>query len=195
MEELKCLVEEAKVDGEKGYALWCVLRPMWHKWAYKMTFVRDEQSDWEQESFLIFQEALATYDLASAVSFTGYYRMFLYRWGKKQFTKKGAIDYSVEPLEGKEGVICDEGIAVEEEVVEACTTDSYMKRLLPLIGELKPQERQLLWDHFFYNKSLGSMAKAYGLTYDAVECKKRRLLKKLAKGLQKSDGYGTHVAI
>ncbi len=75
---------------EEIYILWNKFAPLWKSWARKLSYVDDEQEDLYQESYLLLMRALQHYDQLKGVPFEAYYKMVLYRWGKKYRNKMRA---------------------------------------------------------------------------------------------------------
>lgn len=175
---------EFGVTKEEQYNLWLMLRPMWSKWAYKMSMVDNEKSDWEQESYIVLDTALRTYEEGYAISFNAYYRMLLYRYGKKVMNKpREVLVYEQDQLGGQQE-IADTSIAIEDEVVarEWEEEKGFMVRML--LAKLTPRDKELIEALYLYQKPITQFAKEKGTSYDAIECRKRRVLKKLKSFLQ-----------
>lgn len=191
----KGLVVNQKMKEEDRYSLWLELRPMWNKWAYKMSQVDYEKADWEQQSYILLGEAVGTYDETYGISFTAYYRMLLYRTGKKCMLKQRDL-----LLFGEEGEHilyekADKTVQIEQEVMYK-EQEAFTHLILgQALDTLKPEERQIIEDFYLNHKPISKLAKEYETTYAAIECKKRRIMKKLKGFFEKNDGLKEQLTI
>ena len=183
--EIKSLVEKAKVYKEDKYVLWMYLQPLWQKWAYQMGQVDYEKADWIQESYMVFEEAVKAFREGYGITFTAYYRMILYRKGKKYFIKPRDYLLFKSEDEKEQNVQRDESIAIEEEVLQKEEASEVKEKINKVLKTLKEKDRELIIEVYFKERGLKETAQVLGMSYDALECKKRRLLKKLRNTLLK----------
>ncbi|MGL4798994.1 MAG: sigma-70 family RNA polymerase sigma factor [Cellulosilyticaceae bacterium] len=173
---------------------WMVYKPLWSKWAYKMAGVDMDKEDWEQQSFEVFHHAVETYKESYEITFSAYYRMVLYRYGKRIMSQKGCGPSLSLEMEESTYQQKDETIAIEENFVEESVRSLLSEALQIGLQKLTTEERCLIEDFYLKNVPLAKIAEKARKSYDAIEAKKRRALKKL-KSLLESDGLVNDLTI
>ena len=150
-----------------------------------MTWVDYEKEDWQQQSFIILKKAVETFNPAYEVSFSGYFRMLLYRWGRGKLeqpkTEQCSFDDAVNWEQEAESIYIEEAYETLEKNLEQA---AYVKDLLTILDE---KESHIIEAYYFKGQAIGEVAHTMGTTYDAIECKKRRILKKLFKKATESE--------
>lgn len=185
-----------RVNEQKEYEAWLRYQPMWHKWAYQMGQSIDDISDWEQESYLVFRAARKSYQGAYGIGFSAYYRMLLYRYGKKCLYKpRAGLGQAADIGESEGESIQDEGVCVEQQVTASEAQRTLAVQLTQVLGALQPKEYEIIRAFYFEKQSLQHIAATQHMTYDAVESKKRRILKKMKKYWLETDGMAYEEAI
>ncbi|MGL5676491.1 MAG: hypothetical protein ACRDDX_08755 [Cellulosilyticaceae bacterium] len=175
-------------------AEWMAYKPLWSKWAYKMAGVDMDKEDWEQQSFEVFHHAVETYKESYEITFSAYYRMVLYRYGKRVISQKGCSpSLSLEMEEGTHRQK-DETVAIEEDFIEGSVRMLMSEALHIGLKKLTLEERCLIEDFYLRNVPLAKIAASAKKSYNAMESKKRRALKKL-KSLLESDGLVNDLSI
>lgn len=163
---------------------WLQYKPLWKKWSYKMAEIDYDKNDWEQQSYLIFRQALATYNVNYGITFSAYYRMALYRYGNKYRLRKGGIQLLGENQEREEE---DVNVNIEAMCMNEAITKSQRYMIGQALQTLTQEERELIEAFYLAGVSLGVIAKQQGRTYSAVEIQKRRILKKMKKVMENAS--------
>lgn len=161
---------------EEIYILWNKFAPLWKSWARKLSYVDDEQEDLYQESYLLLLGALQHYDEKKGVPFEAYYKMVLYRWGKKYRNKMRAHLMEDQDLEWYSDLT-----GTADDFVREVIQQEEHKRLEEGMKRLKPSECLVIRKFYFEEKLLGEIAMELGITVKAVAGRKERALKKLEK--------------
>ena len=161
---------------EEIYILWNKFAPLWKSWARKLSYVHGEVEDLYQESYLLLLGALQHYDEKKGVPFEAYYKMVLYRWGKKYRNKMRAHLMEDQDLEWYSDLT-----GTADDFVREVIQQEEHKRLEEGMKRLKPSECLVIRKSYFEEKLLGEIAMELGITVKAVAGRKERALKKLEK--------------
>ena len=161
---------------EESYKVWYQFAPLWKSWARKLSYIEVEREDLYQESYCLLVKALEHYDQEKGVPFEAYYKMVLYRWGKKYRQKKRDYLMEDEDLQGY-----GEGIDQSEDVLQKVIHQEVCQRLEKGLKRLKPSECFVIRKFYLEEKPLGEIASELGITAKAVAGRKERALKKLEK--------------
>lgn len=184
------LVELSKQD--RGYIseLWSIFEKDCMGWAKKVQKTPEDILDLYNESYIILGKAVETYDIDRGIDFERYFRSMLKYEGqryRKKYDKRLRRELYL-PGTNEEGDLydglADERIHVEEEVVQQMAVD----RMYQALKKLKEDERYILNAFYFKNDSIEKISLHLGVSYDAIDSKKRRTLKKLQKIC---DGFWT----
>lgn len=161
---------------EDSYKVWYQFAPLWKSWARKLSYLEVEREDLYQESYCLLVKALKHYDQDKGVPFEAYYKMVLYRWGKKYRQKKRDYLLEDEVLQGYR-----EDIDYSEDVMQKVLHQETCQRLEEGLKRLKPSEYFVIKKFYLEEKLLADIASELGITVKAVSGRKERALKKLEK--------------
>lgn len=160
---------------EEIYILWNKFAPLWKSWARKLSYVHGEVEDLYQESYLLLLGALQHYDDKKGVPFEAYYKMVLYRWGKRYSTRQKATLMEDQDLEWSSDDIGSSFIDMSKELIHK----EDLRRLMEVLELLSPLEQIIIRRFYFEEKTLKEISIELGLALKNVATRKGRALKKL----------------
>lgn len=138
---------------------------------------QDEMDDLVQEGYLLILESIPDYRKDYSVPFLGFIksRLRFHYLGKNRIRRELSLN-----------TVCGEG---GEEHLDLLEDDysmegSYLdkearERLLYAMEALTKRERQVVEGYYFHSRSIGEIAKSYGITYRTVINTKKRALERL----------------
>ena len=114
------------------------------------------------------------------VSQEGYYAWY---GGERQerYQEEKDSDFDVKPFSalGTEDTDILEILASADDVQGETESRMIREELATALGQLPPEDRQLIYDLFYQEKTLTSIAKEKGVSVEAVWLRKKGILKKL----------------
>ncbi|MGL4362815.1 MAG: sigma-70 family RNA polymerase sigma factor [Cellulosilyticaceae bacterium] len=163
---------------------WEEYAPLVNKWSYQMSKIDYTKEDWEQEAYLIFIKAYETFNGDYQIGFGAYFRMLLYRQGKRYMTrtisktpKLTVFDKDDMPEE----VADEEKWKLEDDVIYGMTLLEDGRRLRRAITELTEDEQDILYRFYFHRQKAKEIAVIHNCSASALESRKKRMIKKLKK--------------
>ena len=158
---------------EEIYILWNKFAPLWKSWARKLSYVHGEVEDLYQESYLLLLGALQHYDDKKGVPFEAYYKMVLYRWGKRYSTRQKATLMEDQDLEWSSDDIGSSFIDMSKELIHK----EDLRRLMEVLELLSPLEQIIIRRFYFEEKTLKEISIELGFALKNVATRKGRALK------------------
>jgi len=145
----------------------------------------DEMDDLLQEGRLLILQSIGEYRDDYSVPFLGYIKSrlkYLYL-GKNRIRKELSLNVPV----GEEG---EEHIELLKD--DFLTEENYVKRedesrIMDMVCNLPSRERQVVEGYYMENRSIGDIAKRYGITYRTVINTKRRALERMRREMEGKD--------
>ena len=100
---------------------------------------------------------------------------------KERYLEEKDSDFDVKPFSalGTEDTDILEILASADDVQGETESRMIREELATALGQLSPEDRQLIYDLFYQEKTLTSIAKEKGVSVEAVWLRKKGILKKL----------------
>ena len=106
---------------------------------------------------------------------------------KERYLEEKDSDFDVKPFSalGTEDTDILEILASTDDVQGETESRMIREELTTALGQLPPEDRQLIYDLFYQEKTLTSIAKEKGVSVEAVWLRKKGILKKLRNYFEK----------
>lgn len=100
---------------------------------------------------------------------------------KERYLEEKDSDFDVKPFSalGTEDTDILEILASTDDVQGETESRMIREELTTALGQLPPEDRQLIYDLFYQEKTLTSIAKEKGVSVEAIWLRKKKILKKL----------------
>ena len=171
------LVALCKQDMIYTQMLWERFRPLCLKWVSKFDKEQEDIEGLYQETYLIMLKALKDYDVDQKKNFESYFKIVLYRWGYNyQHKKKEQLVLSKEEGENLENQI-DERACTEAQGM----LNLQIAKLDIALQALNQDDYELIIALYVKGERIKAISEQYGVSYIAIESRKRRILKKIKK--------------
>lgn len=183
------LVTSAQEGSKAAIAELCTrFTPLIHKYAYA-AHVRTVAEDIKSDLWIIFLEAIQSYNPTSGVPVPAYFkskitfalwnRFKAYRnlWNREVFVISEGNSHSTSEEEAK---YFTDDFHLEQHVIN----NAGIEALLIAIKTLTPEEQQLIYHYYIQEKSLLVLATQKGITKQAYSYRHRKILEKLRQVLE-----------
>lgn len=170
------LVILSKQDIAYTVVLWDRLKPLCLKWVNKFNKEQEDIEGLYQETYMILLKAIEAYDLSQGKKFESYFKILLYRWGYNYQHKKKEVLLMREEEDGRDHRI-DEDACTEAQGI----LNIQLEKLYKALKYLEQDEYELLVAFYVRQERIKEISRRKGVSEQAIESRKRRLLKKIKK--------------
>lgn len=174
------LVQLSKQDKRYMETLWIVLEKRCIRWAKKVQRIEGDWEDLYQEAYFVLTKTVEEYKTEKNIQFEAYFMLALNNKANDYYRKLGSKqEKEFKPEKTEEGIdwyadLEDPNCNPERDALDKI-------EVLNLLKKLPDTEKYIIEAFYLKEVSMEKISKDLGLSYHAIDAKKRRALKKLKK--------------